>query len=1034
MTLTALCSHSSSDELELYADSCGLSHVHTPDMHVQEKLGGSLLKSIEAMCFSIGATMPPQSTNPAGENIRKRKAEPTLEKKLELYADSCGLSHVHTPDMHVQEKLGSSLLKSIEAMCFSIGATMPPQSTNPAGENIRKRKAEPTLEKNWQSKISKTLSSTNVHSENTASIPEPNITPPPTFNASQEQGPNNLEENSPSALSSSNSSNDGTQQSELLSLLSENRWSMPISTNSPVFKLSHSHSITLSVPPPPLNLTQLEMLANPLRRISPQPPATTLPTFFLLKKAAQILHKPTKMKQVIESIYQEADCSAPVPSSISEMLFLMHRALPSDRKYDNTRFCIKYLAELCTFLLVRPPLDPELLAEVQDQYHDTLTPNSRSSRSYQKALLLRTENKLTYALQTLRANLPPDSQSLKQILQTLSINNKCAFKALEQCSNLLALPTSQKLDDQCVTNPATALCQPLQVKFCLIIQTLQRAERIKIANPIETLYSHSGSEDMEEYCRFFRQNSSHAPEIHAPEPLDQDLQSTDAATYMHSKDTLLEGAAKIPDLSASSLLSEEIWDLPSTNSPTLNLSHSAPAALITPPPLTCLETLSQLPPPECPRPRITTLTTLFLKTKAEQILQNPTEMESLVHSIYHTAELSDPAPSSITEMIRSILTKIPPIRKNDDPRFCIQAITEICIFLLSHPSLDSQLLSEVRKVYILRSFPHLKQRSQPYKDIFFIRTTTKLTYALQTLRDHLTPTNQPLTNILKTLEINDSDAYKALEQCAGFLQNKTSHLQLQVPCFVNPATNLCQSSHQKPESLLRILQDLEKYPSYSTSYLDASGPSPSITPDVLYTKTKYIIQHPTEMQKEIYRIYQGCRLPSPAPVSEMLLLIREETPSERKYDDTRFCIHTLAETCTFLLARPPLDPQLLNEIRSQYCTTSFPKSRKRSQIYKKMFFLRTEIKLTYALQTLRKNLTPDNQPLTKILKTLEIADDCACKALEQCTDLLQDPNSHPQLKDPLATDDATELCLSPKVQFSLIIKLLKNAESQNSRL
>ncbi len=496
----------------------------------------------------------------------------------------------------------------------------------------------------------------------------------------------------------------------------------------------------------------------------------------------------------------------------------------------------------------------------------------------------------------------------------------------------------------------------------------------------------------------------------------------------------LNDSAKVEEL-LSLLLEEGREQLSSPNGADFNFSHTTPT-VSNQPPLTLQGSLTQTNTPEClhPQPQDTTITTLFLTTKADQILQNPTEMEPLIHSIYQTAELSDPAPSSIAEMLNSILTKFPPIKKNDETRFCIQAISEICTFLLSLPPLDNQLLSEVRETYFLRDFPHLTQRTQSYKNIFFIRTTTKLTYSLQTLREHLTPTNQTLKQILQMLKINDTQSYTALKQCSDFLKKNTLHPQLHLPCFANPATALCNSLHRKIESVIKILQETESPLSFDDSYHPSTSECLSVSAIELNKKAEHILQNPKEMKETVHSIYQsvGYRDSDPSPISEMLFLIHQEIPDKRKYDDARFCINTLTELCSFHLAQPPLDLQLLDEIQHQYRNTSFSRANKRSRVYHKMFFQRTITKLTYALQTLRENLTPSSSPLTKILATLSIDDSCACTALDQCASFLRNNASHPQLEYPLVKDSAADLCLSTKIKFALMIQCIKMAESQNN--
>ncbi len=587
---------------------------------------------------------------------------------------------------------------------------------------------------------------------------------------------------------------------------------------------------------------------------------------------------------------------------------------------------------------------------------------------------------------------------------------------------------------------------------------------------ITTLYSHSCSEGTGIYSDLFSFNSLYAPELQSSTNLSRGLhKSIEAmclaigAAPLQDTNPAFEGSETPLNPSALSLSANTGQAHTQEQGPAtqvekltsvLNADHSPhedddPAVLKGTFSLLSEESGNPLLPPNSPvfnfshssskeeAPQPTALTNLFLKTKIEQILQNPTQMQAEVCSIYQTAEINDPAPSSIAEMLNSIQKTVLPITANAEPLFCIHSIGELCTFILSSPSLDLQLLNEVKKLYTLKAFPHLKTRNPLYQELFFIRTTTKLTYALQILRKHLTPANQPLKQILQTLKIDNTSAYTAVGQCADFLTKHTSHPNLHLPYITNPATALCQGSRRKMEYLIATLKETETASSketetassFGTSCLAASGAGKLVSPAELIKKAKQILQNPTKVKRIIYGISQdvGCRALAPSSISEMLSYIHQEIPGDRKYDDTRFCIRHLGELCTFLLANPPLDQQLLEEVQYKYNNTSAPHSKKYSRTHQQMFLIRTATKLTYALQTLRKKLTPDNHPLIKMLKTLSINDSCAFKALEQCSKLLP-PSASQQLDSQYATNPATDLCRSSQVRFARIINTLQKVE------
>ncbi len=931
--------------------------------------------------------------------------------ELEHYADSCELSNVHTSNKHVPKDLAGGLLKSIEAMCFAIGTATPPQSTNPTSEkNTRKRKAEPTLEEGWQSKISKTLSSTNVHSENTASIPEPNITPPLTsctgydctYLHTQEQGSAN-EANLISVICTGNTSNayddpdainiDGDAALEdILPLLSEASWErQPLPPNSTPSNNLHGSMESQPLPPPcQINIT------------------------FVHTTIEQILQTPENMRALVYSFYQTTNHSAPAPESISETLSFIHTNIPSSRSHDEKRFCIKTLIEICTFLISTPPLDLLLLNEVSSQYRSTPFPQARShSHTYHAICSLRTIAKLTYALQNLRENTTPRPESLTALLQTLDINSVNACEALNQSRYLFESPPPA-LQCPLVLSPAINLSLKQQAKIQDLITALQKSEEKSESPFLSSLFTPA--------------DIASAPKLRLLPLQEQWIQ-------LKTPENPLEGQS------------------PNSCAP-------------------------QSDPPK------NKITPKFLNKKTELLLQKPSEMKEVISSIYAKVAYSAHLPPSISEMLSYIHANVSAEQDFGNTRYCIKTLIELCIFLLSRPPLDLVLLNKVRKQYFNTSLFQEAKHGIPYQNMLFLRTTVKLTYALQSFSESLTPKPPSLAKLLQVLGINSVNACEALTQAKEFLQNKSTHPHLTLPRCTSQAIILCQSSRAKIHFMLSLLQSTEADPdpthlstdsnnSHSPNALNAEDflqeETAEIVPSVLQppaemptptecslqtvsqeayqapiipkptalttlffkTKLEQILQDPKAMKALVYNMYQTADISDPAPssITEVLRAIHQDISPGRKNDETRFCIQAVGELCTFLLSFPSLDLQLLSEVNQLYCLSPCPQVARRSHVYQEIFLMRTTNKLTYALQTLKENLTPANQTLTEVLKTLEIDHSYINNALDQCISFLQTTTAHPQLQNPLEKSDAAGLCRVSGLRMDYIITLLRNAET-----
>ncbi len=524
----------------------------------------------------------------------------------------------------------------------------------------------------------------------------------------------------------------------------------------------------------------------------------------------------------------------------------------------------------------------------------------------------------------------------------------------------------------------------------------------------------------------------------------QKVSKTHTAKHVHSKATQLKNTTPSPNDDPSNTAQPQTQELEPVHPPEnlttvlpveINSSGHFPLSMLphegdtqkmlpnTPPSINIDDSLQlQHAPPSAQ------LTTLFVSNTAEQMLRTPDHIKTLTDSIYQASRYSLPVPNSIAKTLLFIHEKLPPTSSYHDLRFCIKTLIELCSFLLSQPPLDLSFFRDVRKQYLSTPLHQAGNHSYAYRNLLFLRSVFKLTYTLQTFKQNIKPKPETLTSLLLMLKIDDENVFSALDHAQAFLKKTRTHPQLQIPRFTNSAIDLCRNPQRKINALFATLKEMEQQASYISNELTTPNEVQPPALAVITEKSSLILQRPAKMQELIYSLYQEGNYSTPAPssLSEMLSLMYQETPSARKYDSTRFYIKHLGELCAFLLARPPLNSQLLSEVKHQYRSTPFPQSANRGQHYQNMFFIRTVTKLTYALQTLRENLTPANQTLKQILQTLEINDSCICTALKRCLSVLHPLTLHPQLQVPLVKDHATDLC--QQVTIDGIVKILQIAE------
>ncbi len=181
----------------------------------------------------------------------------------------------------------------------------------------------------------------------------------------------------------------------------------------------------------------------------------------LFKKLKTILQTPGRAHLAVSSLFHKLYGTAPSIETFSHMLSTMHKDCCekpfTQRSKRNQAVAqgLQGIMEACIFTIATPPLDMEVLDQIQTLYPLSATITQTS----QKTQNLRIQVKLSYLVQRLIASLPPGNRRFSLLYKLLQLNYSDIDKALVQAYDyIIGVKTHRKLSPL-PSNPVTLLCQ-----------------------------------------------------------------------------------------------------------------------------------------------------------------------------------------------------------------------------------------------------------------------------------------------------------------------------------------------------------------------------------------------------------------------------------------------------------------------------------------------------------------------------------------------------------------------------------------------
>ncbi len=461
-----------------------------------------------------------------------------------------------------------------------------------------------------------------------------------------------------------------------------------------------------------------------------------------------------------------------------------------------------------------------------------------------------------------------------------------------------------------------------------------------------------------------------------------------------------------------------------------------------------LEPATHLPPTINPSPSsLPEITTSFLLKCFQAIIDNPTQLRSVVANIFHIHHPHITEEIPISSMIFSVKESLPINSKVNNRRKVLmtQALGELSVFLLEEPPLDIALFKEVKSEFRTQDQIGIETQNQT-----ILRLQMRLAYALQTLKNSLSISLQTVRQLTSHLNIHQSKLDTALTKAHDLLTQQKKHPHL--PYIErNIATDLCTTSPITMRFILDCITRLESNEDLaeennselSSDEMDFTRPDglyekkarpsqrrrpcPNLSGSYLYEQLQTILHDPTQTLRVLENICHTLDITPPNNNSCASLykaicqcLSLHSTCCARSSG-----ILSIGALCAFILSDPSFDFCLFKEVETQYPNHFLiPKQKTLSALNNS----RIHIKITYTLQNLRSNLIPPSHTLGDLLRLLDIHTSNAETALQQALHLQE----HKNLKAPLKISPAVQLLCKPKVTCQTTLKVLEKVEKKSS--
>ncbi len=382
--------------------------------------------------------------------------------------------------------------------------------------------------------------------------------------------------------------------------------------------------------------------------------------------------------------------------------------------------------------------------------------------------------------------------------------------------------------------------------------------------------------------------------------------------------------------------------------------------------------------------------------------------------------------------LSSILSNLE--RAYPEKRAELAMIGELYVFLLSAPSLDLNLLQEVTTLY-----PAISTGSQEQKDLSCIQKQIKLTYTLQTLRSNLITSAENLTAMLTALNLDQCNLENALHSSYALLQGEQNSTRLKDSMRISHTAYVlcCPSDELLFENILSCLDDAEKGKKRTQRIRQTTiKTSASLSPSEIIEVYESVTHNPDQAKNAVKSLYLkqlAFNPPASFSMSDMLSTItRAFHPTSTWYAHS-VATQSLADCLSFLLSDPPLDVNLLSEVRKHYPHLERFQHQKAAKSTQNSSALRLQTRLTYTLQTLRAIELTEDVDFPTLIKHFQLegcdVEDAFCKAY----DVL---NKHFQVADTgkrkHVKNTAHTLC-NPTFLITTSLSILQNIESTHTQ-
>ncbi len=414
------------------------------------------------------------------------------------------------------------------------------------------------------------------------------------------------------------------------------------------------------------------------------------------------------------------------------------------------------------------------------------------------------------------------------------------------------------------------------------------------------------------------------------------------------------------------------------------------------------------------------------------------------------------------------------LEQQEARRRIVLSLAELCVLLSSRPNLNLDLVREVEDHYSLN--PKIGKNHEAKTQIQNLRSYVKLTYALQQITNRF-PAYSPETALetLKRFKLDLNSPQKALSQAAEYFTHSMSQATqickeyvrfdkvIRLLRFIESTRVEDESTQNTLISDLLCLDGLSSDQNSSPTtpndesdspYLDQNVSEPleqevtsqsntqeskyipdSIHPSFFTSIMEEITVNPSKMQSSVAKVFYEVHKheSESTQVSSLLQAVKEQLNDSVHFSRELCGIYGIMELCIFILSPLSFDAELFQSIKEQYPTQINEKNLRQGPYIKALRHLRVIMKITFALQNLRENVTLTDPTRIDWIKHFEVDQEDAKQALHSLTLLYRGYKSHKSLVHPLKICDALNICTVSGTRASILQRQLEKAEKTQNQ-